>query len=131
MDAMYSLIRALNATEPAESQKLIQRIHQLENDQRTVDRVNLLGNRANQEMAAADYKASIEDFHSAIVMCGKCGLQSALEKNLGLAYCHAGQLDAGERELKIAKELNPQDSSVEEALTVAEQQREQAQGRSH
>jgi len=46
-----------------------------------------------------------------------------LEKNLGLAYCHAGQLAAGERELKIAKTLIPEDASVEAAMQTVRQQR--------
>jgi tetratricopeptide (TPR) repeat protein len=127
IEAIYSLARALKGTDPAESKQLIERIHELEHDQQTIDRIKVLGNKANAEMSGADYKEAINDLHEGIVLCGSCELLSTLEKNLGLAYCHAGQLDAGERELKIAKKLNPEDSSVEEALAVVKQQREQAQ----
>ena len=61
----------------------------------------MLGNQANAKMFEANYKGAIDDLKNAIVLCGRCKLLGALEKNLGLAYCHAGQLDAGERELKL------------------------------
>ena len=124
IEAMYSLARALKVTDPVQSNQLIQRIQELERDQRTIDRIKVLGNQANAKMNQADYKGAIEDLKNALVLCGRCELLGDLEKNLGLAYCRAGQLDAGERELKTAEELKPDDSSVKEALTVLKQQRE-------
>jgi hypothetical protein len=62
----------------------------------------------------------------AIILCGTCELLWALEKNLGLAYCHQGQLEFGERALKSAEQLKPDDPSVKEALEVVKRQREQA-----
>jgi tetratricopeptide (TPR) repeat protein len=131
IDAIYSLARAVKASNPEESKRLVQRINELEHDQQTIDRIKLLGNRANAEMSGGNYKEAIGDFHEGIVLCGSCELLGALEKNLGLAYCHAGQLDAGERELRIARKLNPDDSSVDQALAVVKQQREQALVESH
>lgn len=130
IEAIYSLARALKVTDPIQSKQLIQRIQQLERDQRTIDRVSLLGNTANAKMSEANYRGAIEDLKDALVLCGRCELLGALEKNLGLAYCHAGQLDAGERELKIAEELKPDDSSVKEALAIVKRQRELALGNS-
>ena len=129
-EAIYSLARALRQTDPVESKQLMQRVQALERDQRTIDQVNLLGNQANAKMSEANFKGAIDDLTKAIVLCGNCGLLGALEKNLGLAYCHAGQLDAGERELKISESLIPDDRSVRAALQVAEQQRRQALGNS-
>jgi hypothetical protein len=77
-------------------------------------------------MFEADYKRAIDDLKNAIVLCGSCKLLGALEKNLGLAYCHAGQLDAGERELKIAESLIPDDLDVKTALQIVAKQRVQA-----
>ncbi len=131
VEAMYSLARALRVTDPVQSNRLMQRIQEVERDQRTIDRIKLLGNQANAKMYQADYKRAIEDLNNALVLCGRCELLGDLEKNLGLAYCHAGQLDAGERELKIAEKLMPDDSSVKEALTVLKQQREFALANSH
>jgi tetratricopeptide (TPR) repeat protein len=128
--AIYSLARALKGTDPVESKQLMERVQELEHDQQTIDKVNLLGNQANAKMYEGNYKGAIDDLTNAIVLCGRCSLLGALEKNLGLAYCHAGQLDAGERELKIALSLIPDDPSVHAALQVAEQQRRQALGNS-
>jgi hypothetical protein len=101
----------------------MERVHELEHDQQTIDRVNMLGSQANEKMYTANYKEAIEYLNNAIVLCGRCKLLGALEKNLGLAYCHAGQLGAGERELKIAETLIPEDASVEAALQTLRQQR--------
>lgn len=123
--AIYSLARALKRTKPEESKQLMERLHELEQGQQTIDRVNLLGSQANEKMSGANYKGAIDDLKSAIVLCGRCKLLGALEKNLGLAYCHAGQLGAGERELKIAETLIPEDASVEAALQTVKRQRSQ------
>ena len=98
IEALYSLARALKVTDPIQSRQLIKRVQELERDQRTIDRIKALGNQANGKVNEADYKGAIDDLKSALVLCGRCELQGDLEKNLGLAYCHAGQLDAGERD---------------------------------
>jgi tetratricopeptide (TPR) repeat protein len=128
--AIYSLARALRRTDPVESKQLIDRVHELEHDQQTIDQINQLGNQANAKMYEANYKGAIDDLKDAIVLCGGCKLLGALKKNLGLAYCHAGQLDAGERELKISETLIPDDPDVRAALQTVEQQRRQALGNS-
>ena len=124
-EAMYSLARVLKRTHPVESKQLMERVHELEHDKQTLDRVSMLGNQANEKMYEANYKGAIDDLNNAIVLCGRCKLLGALEKNLGLAYCHAGQLGAGERELKIAETLIPEDASVGAALQTVKQQRSQ------
>jgi tetratricopeptide (TPR) repeat protein len=124
--AIFSLGRALKDTDPAESKRILGRFREIEEDQRTIDRVNMLGNQANLKMYDANYSGAIEDLKDAIVTCGSCKLLGALEKNLGLAYCHAGQLDSGERELKIAESLLPKDPGVIAALQTLIQQRAQA-----
>jgi tetratricopeptide (TPR) repeat protein len=129
-EAIYSLALALKRTDPVESKKLIVRIQEVERDQRTIDQINLMGNQANAKMSGADYKGAIDDLKNAIVLCGRCELLGTLNKNLGLAYCHAGQLDAGERELRVAEKLMPDDSSVKAALQTAQQERQQASGKS-
>lgn len=124
--AIYSLAHALRRTDPVESRQLMVRVSELERDQQTIDRVSLLGNQANAKMYDANYKGAIDDLTNAIVLCGRCRLLGALKKNLGLAYCHAGQLDSGERELKISETLIPDDPGVKAALQTVEQQRRQA-----
>jgi len=123
--ALYSLGRALRSTDPIDSKRLVERFEELEHSRQTIDRVNMLGNQANLKMNDANYKGAIDDLKNAIVLCGGCELLGALEKNLGLAYCYAGQLGAGERELKIAETLIPEDPSVKAALQTVKQQRSQ------
>ena len=129
-EAIYSLARVLRRTDPVESKQLMERVQELGSDQRTIDRVNMLGNQANAKMYEANYKGAIDDLKNAIVLCGGCKLLGGLEKNLGLAYCHAGQLDAGKRELNISETLIPDDPGVKEALQIVERQRRQALGNS-
>jgi Flp pilus assembly protein TadD len=124
--ALYSLGRALRSTDPVESKRLVERFEVQERDRQTIDRVNMLGNQANLKMSDLNFRGAIDDLKNAIVLCGRCDLLGALEKNLGLAYCHAGQLRAGERELKIAESLMPEDPSVKTALQTVRQQRVQA-----
>jgi tetratricopeptide (TPR) repeat protein len=128
--AIYSLARALRQANPAESRQLMERAQELGSDQRTIERIKLLGNQANAKMYEANYKGAIGDLTNAVVLCGRCQLLGALKKNLGLAYCHGGQLDAGERELKISESLIPDDPDVKKALQIVEQQRSQALGNS-
>jgi tetratricopeptide (TPR) repeat protein len=127
-EAIYSLARALRPTDPVESKQLMERVQNLAADRRTIDRVSLLGNQANSKMYKANYKGAIDDLRNAIVLCGSCKLLGALERNLGLAYCHAGQLDAGKRELKVSETLIPGDPDVKAALQIVENQRRQALG---
>ena len=116
-EAIYSLARALRRTDPVESKQLMERVQELEHDQRDHRSSKSCSEiRLTQKMYEANYKGAIDDLKNAIVLCGRCKLLGALEKNLGLAYCHAGQLDAGERELKIAETLIPEDPSVKAAL---------------
>jgi len=126
MVVLYSLARALKGSNPVESRQLVERIRALEHDQQMTDRIKMLGNKSNAEMDHADYKAAIDDLHGAMELCGKCEFLETIEKNLGLAYCRGGQLDAGERELKLAKALKPDDPDLDQALAVVERQREQA-----
>jgi tetratricopeptide (TPR) repeat protein len=125
-EAIYSLARALRLTDRVESKQLMQRAQELGSNQRIIDRVNMLGNQANAKMYTANYKGAIEDLRNAIALCGRCKLLGALEMNLGLAYCHAGQLDPGERELKISESLIPEDPGVKAALQTVELQRRRA-----
>ncbi len=129
-EAIYSVAWALSRTDPVQSKQLMDRVQALEHRKQTIDRVNLLGSQANAKMYEANYKGAIDELKNAIVLCGRCKLLGALEKNLGLAYCHAGQLDAGERELKIAETLIPDDPNVSAALQLIEQQRKRALGNS-
>ena len=125
-EVLYHLAHTLKQTDPAESARLFARLSKLQQDEQVLDRVKFLGNQANLKIYDADYRGAIGDLKEAIILCGTCELLWALEKNLGLAYCHQGQLEFGERALKSAELLKPDDPSVKEALEVVKRQREQA-----
>jgi tetratricopeptide (TPR) repeat protein len=55
-EAIYSLSRMLSRTNPVESKERMERVHELEHDQQASDRVNMLGNQANEKMYGANYK---------------------------------------------------------------------------
>ena len=119
-----SLARAVRKSDPQEAKKLLDRVSAMEHDQQTDDRVRMLGNSANEKMAESQFAGAIEDLQQAIMLCGKCGHLGALKKNLGLAYCHKGELDFCQRELKIAQSLIPDDPAVSLALRVAKRQQQ-------
>jgi tetratricopeptide (TPR) repeat protein len=123
-EAIYSLARAVRKSDPQEAKKLLDRVSALENDQQTDDRVRMLGNSGNEKMAESRFAGAIEDLQQAIMLCGKCRHLGALEKNLGLAYCHKGELDFCQRELRIAQSLIPDDPAVGLALRVAKEQQQ-------
>jgi tetratricopeptide (TPR) repeat protein len=123
-EAIYSLARAVRKSDPQESKKLLDRVSALEHDQQTDDRVRMLGNLANEKMAESQFPGAIEDLKQAIMLCGRCEHLGALEKNFGLAYCHKGELDFCQRELKIAQSLIPDDPTVALALRVAKEQQQ-------
>ena len=53
-------------------------------------------------------------------MCQDCRSRADLHKNLGLIYCRSGDLDNGERELRLALKLKPKDADVLNALATVE-----------
>jgi hypothetical protein len=50
--------------------------------------------------------------NEAIALCVQCGEAGHLHRNLGLMCCHAGNLKDGEKELRAALELNPNDAEA-------------------
>jgi hypothetical protein len=62
-------------------------------------------------------------------MCGDCPSKGDLHKDLGLIYCRSGSLDKGERELRIAQGLKPNDPYVKKSLElIAELKGQPGQG---
>lgn len=121
-EAMYALGRALSERDPEESRKLLHQVAALHDLQRVRDRIYLLGNQANQEVTEGKFDRAADELNEAIQICGDCSLAGDLHKNLGLAYCRSGHLSAGQRELKIAAGLKPQDEDIGRAIAVSTQQ---------
>lgn len=127
-EAVYSLGQALRATDPESSRRLLGQFRELQEKSELVEQVRKMGNRAYASMVARNWAASIDLLNQAIAKCGSCELQAGLHQHLGLAECHAGNLDKGEIELQRALSLNPNDRQTVEALQWVSRQREHGSG---
>jgi Flp pilus assembly protein TadD len=56
----------------------------------------------------------------ALALCGQCGEAAHLHRNLGLMYCRTGNLEDGEKELRAALKLNPNDADAKKAIGVVQ-----------
>jgi Flp pilus assembly protein TadD len=117
-EATYSLALALRNTDDAESKRLMQRFHQLQEQDKHLHQINTLGNEAYEAMNNHQWPQAITLLRQAIDLCGECSLQAALHKDLGLSLCQSGDLHTGETELRIAQRLNPADPDVLKALAM-------------
>jgi Flp pilus assembly protein TadD len=80
------------------------------------DEVGTLGNDALAAGAAHDWPEAIRKFQKAIEMCGDCAIKADLHKKLGLTDCQMGDIENGEKELRLAQALKPADPDIERAL---------------
>lgn len=123
----YLLLQALRRSDPAESNRLLARFHSMHDRQEQIDRqmesIKSLGNQGIKAMEQQDWPSAIYFFKQAISMCGQCTILGDLDKNLGLAACHSGDLDTGQQELTAALRLKPTDSDIVVALHWIQQQR--------
>jgi hypothetical protein len=74
---------------------------------------------------AHDWPEAIRQLKEAIQVCGDCAVKADLHKNLGLIHCQAGDIDSGEKELRLAKADKPADPDIARALTLIAQVRAQ------
>jgi tetratricopeptide (TPR) repeat protein len=124
--ALWSLSRALRPLDAAEATRLMNRYAAVQKERRIIDRAETLANDAVASMQAQDWPQAIRQLKEAIDACGQCSVRAELHKKLGLMHCHAGELDAGERELRFAQAARPGDAEVERALTLIARARKQA-----
>jgi tetratricopeptide (TPR) repeat protein len=114
--ALWSLARAIKPINPDESARLMARYSEVQKERHIVDEAGTLGNDALAAGAAHDWPEAIAKFHQAIEVCGDCAIKADLHKKLGLTVCQMGDIDDGERELRLARALKPDDPDVERAL---------------
>jgi tetratricopeptide (TPR) repeat protein len=117
-EATYSLSQALRSTDPAESKRLLEHFHAIQQREKQVKQVNSLGNQAYEAMNDQKWPEAIAVLREAIPLCGDCEFQAKLHKDLGLALCRNGDMREGEAELRIALHLNPADPDVLRALKM-------------
>ena len=119
-EVYYSLARLLAKSDPEEAKRLQGRFEEMRAQQHIVDRAQLLGNFALASADAHDWPQAVAQLKEAIETCGKCSALPQLHKDLGLIYCHSGDLKNGRVELLEAQKLSPGDEDVAKALQLLE-----------
>ena len=122
-EPVYALYQAQREKDPAEASRMLEKFNQLRAEKQRTDQARNLGNRGWEAMQRQSWDDAITALRQAIDVCGKCVLQAGLHQRLGLAECHAGNLDAGESELRLALSLDPADRTAVEALQWVANQR--------
>lgn len=116
VQALWGLAKAVKPTDPQEAARLMARYREVQNNRRIADQAGVLANDALAAGAAHDWPEAIRQFEEAIALCGDCAIKADLHKKLGLTECQMGNLDTGEKELRMAQTLKPVDPDIERVL---------------
>ncbi|MDQ2901169.1 MAG: tetratricopeptide repeat protein, partial [Acidobacteriota bacterium] len=117
-ESLYALFRALAASNPEESKAYGARFTDLKKQTQIVNRAETLSNFAIAAAAEKDWAKAISRLQEALRICGDCVSQADLRKNLGLIECQAGDVQNGERELRISLKDKPDDPDIRKALKI-------------
>jgi Flp pilus assembly protein TadD len=115
-ETVYALSQALRVKDPAAATQMLEKFKQLRVEKGQTDRARELGNQAYAAMQQQAWPEAIASLQQAIKICQHCVLEAALHQRLGLAECHNGDLDTGERELRTSLALDPNDELTLKAL---------------
>jgi tetratricopeptide (TPR) repeat protein len=121
--ALISLARALQTSDPMESERLRARYAEVQKKRRVLDRADTLANNGIESASAHDWPGAIQQMQEAIRACGDCAAKADLHRKLGIIDCQAGDLSNGEKELLEAKALRPDDPVTQAALELIAQAR--------
>lgn len=119
-EALYNLSRLLAKDEPEEAKRLQERFDRLQAQEHVMDRAQTLGNFALASAAARDWPQAISQLKEGLQLCGNCSALALLHKDLGLIYCHSGDLKNGLAELLEAQKLIPKDPEIQQAIRLAQ-----------
>ena len=114
--ALWNLARAVKPDDPEEAARFMARYSELQKKRLAVDQAGTLGNDALAAGRAHDWPEAIRQFKKAIEVCGDCAIKADLHKKLGVTECQMGDIENGEKELRLAQALKPADSDIEQAL---------------
>ena len=123
-EELYALAQAQRNTDPAAAARTLDKFNQLHEQKQQTDRARELGNAAYAAMQQQAWTNAIATLQQAIEICKQCALLADLHQRLGLAQCHSGDLDGGERELRMALAMKPDDRQTVEALQWVEKKRQ-------
>ena len=116
--ALFSLASALKAANPEESARFMARYGDVQKKRRIVDQAGTLANDALAASLAHDWPEAVRQLKQAIQVCGDCVMKADLHKSLGLVECQTGDIDNGEKDLRLARASKPADPDIERALTL-------------
>lgn len=114
--ALWNLARAVKPDDPDEAARFMARYSELQKKRLVVDQASTLGNDALAAGRTHDWPEAIRQFQRAIEVCGDCAIKADLHKKLGLTECQMGDIENGEKELRLAQALKPADPDIERAL---------------
>jgi tetratricopeptide (TPR) repeat protein len=118
--ALYNLSRQLAQSDPEEAKSFQFRFERLNQQKQILDQSETLGNFALSSAAAHDWPQAISQLKEGLQLCGNCRAKGQLHKDLGLIYCHSGDMKNGLAELLEAKKLTPQDPDIDKAIRIAQ-----------
>ena len=119
-EALYNLSRTLMKTNPDQAKTYQRRFVALQKKSQNADRAESLANVAIRAAQSKDWPKALAQLREALELCGECRIRADLHKNLGLIYCHSGDLVNGERQLRTALTMKPHDADIQQALKVIE-----------
>jgi len=114
--ALWGLAKAIKSTDPEEAARLMARYKEVQNNHRIRDQAGVLANDALAAGSAHDWPEAIRKFQEAVEVCGDCFIKADLHKKLGLTLCQMGDLQMGEKELRLAQSLKPSDPDIVRVL---------------
>lgn len=117
-EALYNLARNLSRTDAEAGKQYQERFVALQQKKQITDRADTLANFALDAAAARDWNEAVTQLEEAVRICGDCRSKADLHKDLGLIYCRSGELVKGERELRAAAALKPDDPEVTKSLAI-------------
>jgi len=129
--ALYGLLRTYAKTNPQEAKAYQARLEALQHQTGVVERAQTLSNFAISAANAGNWTQAVSQLQQAIQECGNCESLATLHKNLGLIECRAGQLEKGEKELRIAAARLPDDAEIQRALEMIGNMRGAAANQPH
>lgn len=124
-EAAYALFQALRKRNDPDAARALEQFNRLVSESEQTNRARELGNEAYAAIQKQSWSAAKDALERAIAICGSCPIEADLHQRLGLSECHGGDITEGEKELRIALSLKPDDLETVEALQWVADQRSQ------
>ena len=117
-EALYHLSQILVEQDPQAAKAYRERVQTVKKKAQNADRAKMLSVLAASSSREGKLPQAIAQLQEALDLCGDCPLRGDLLKNLGLTYCHAGDLKNGETRLRQALKLMPRDAEIQKSLKM-------------